>query len=454
MTEVNAPKPLREEPSGLGRALELTARETAQVNPVARARVWKKLSRPANHWHAKHPWLAGATALAAAFAMIFWTSGRRVSPRTWHLEETAGGVWLEGSSAALQPGGVLPEGARLLIGDEGAAVISEGPVQVALAPGTTLRLDPRADLKLEQGMAAVRILGERRFTIAAGAYTLRASSGVFVAEVSSSRVRVRAEGAPLVVDGPGGGNVAQGSSWTSDAGDKDDLVAPAQLITALQKGSALQRLAMLHPAGPSPAASGGSGTALLAQAHADESAKDYAGAAASYARLAELGGARAPAALYELARLRLKFLGQPQAALDALDQARSRYPANPLAQEVALSAIDARLALGHDDATLSEMNLFLEQYSSSERAAEVRWLRASLEVRAGDCRAAGSDLSLLARDPVQGANALLGEAVCARRRGDEPSARTALRDYLQRYPDAAHRREAQAAVAGATLELP
>jgi hypothetical protein len=454
MTEVNAPKPLRDQPSSLGRALEATARKAEQVNPAARARVWKKLAGPADRWHAKHLWIAGATALAAAFAMIFWASTPRGSPRAWRLEEIAGEVRLEGSSSALQPGSVLPEGSRLRIGDAGAAVISEGTVQVALAPGTTLRLDPLADLQLEQGMAAVRILGERRFTIAAGAYTLRASTGVFVAEVSSSRVRVRAEGAPIAVDGPGGGSVARGSSWTSEAGDKDDLVAPAQLINALEKGSALQRLAMLHPAGPGPAASGGIGTALLAQAHADESAKDYAGAAASYARLAEFGGARAPAALYELARLRLKFLGQPQGALDALEQARSRYPANPLAQEVALSAIDARLAVGHDDATLSEMDLFLEKYSSSERAAEVRWLRASLEVRAGDCQAAGSDLSLLARDPVQGANALLGEAVCARRRGDESSARAALRGYLRRYPDGAHRREAQAAASGATLELP
>ena len=120
----------------------------------------------------------------------------------------------------------------------------------------------------------------------------------------------------------------------------------------------------------------------------------------------------------------------------------------------ALSAIDARVALGHDDATMNEVNLFLAQYASSERASEVRWLRASLELRAGNCGAARSDLAQLSRDPVLGENALLGEAVCARRAGDEAAVNDSLRDYLRRYPDGVHRREARAAMAGGPLELP
>jgi outer membrane protein assembly factor BamD (BamD/ComL family) len=212
----------------------------------------------------------------------------------------------------------------------------------------------------------------------------------------------------------------------------------------------LRRLARLQPNPPAPDAA----AELLARAHQAESAGRYAEAAGLYAQLASLDDPRASAALYELARLQLRFLGQPASALASLEEQRTRFPESPLAQEAALSAIDARLALGEDTASLREMDAFLAQFPSSERAGEVRWLRARLALRRGDCGSAREDLTALVAVGAYSGEALLAQALCARRAGDEPAARAFLRDYLKRDPHGSRRGEAQAALSGGPLGAP
>ncbi|MGZ6144355.1 MAG: hypothetical protein ACXWLM_13520, partial [Myxococcales bacterium] len=54
-----------------------------------------------------------------------------------------------------------------------------------------------------------------------------------------------------------------------------------------------------------------------------------------------------------------------------------RFPDGALAQEAALTAIEARLSLGQESRAVEEMDAFLARYPDSERAAEVRRLRAA-----------------------------------------------------------------------------
>ena len=114
--------------------------------------------------------------------------------------------------------------------------------------------------------------------------------------------------------------------------------------------------------------------ALERQAHDQERAGHFVEAAALYAQVAAQRTPRAATALYELGRLQLRSLHDPERALQSLHS----YPGGPLAEEVALTAVEARMALKDDAASLREIDHFLQAFPQSDRADEVRALRASL----------------------------------------------------------------------------
>ena len=209
------------------------------------------------------------------------------------------------------------------------------------------------------------------------------------------------------------------------------------------------------PPPPAPAtALAESDEALHARAHQAERQGQVADAAALYEELAGRPGPRAETALYELARLRQRFLGQPAAALDALSEYQRRFPHGSLAPEAALTALDARLSLGGGEPARRAMDAFLDRFPANERAPDVRWLRASLFVDRGDCAAAAADLGALAAAGPRAADAVFAQASCARAAGDLESARARLDEYLRRFPAGSRRAEAERALAGAPEEKP
>jgi outer membrane protein assembly factor BamD (BamD/ComL family) len=197
---------------------------------------------------------------------------------------------------------------------------------------------------------------------------------------------------------------------------------------------------------PAPAAVVESDGALAARAHSLEHEGRHADAAAAFAELARRGGVRAEAALYELARVQQRYLGQAREALAALAEYERRYPQGTLAREAALTAVEAHLSLGGGEPALRAMDSFLARFGESERAPDVRWLRASLLVDRGECAQAAPDLEALALAGAHADGALFALASCSRAAGQLDQARARLEEYLRRFPEGRHRAEVQAAL--------
>jgi len=402
------PKRLREGGDALARLVEAAARAQESGSPRARERVFLALSRPRTpRWP-----LPVAVAAAAAAALAVLVLVRRPPPLA--VRESKGAV--EGSLSS-----------RLSTGPDGAVLLEREGLRVALGPSSELRLSGGV-LRLERGSAALLVSGP--FAMQAGAVRVETASALFAAQVAERtslfvrRGRIDASGTLVL----------EGGRWPADAPPPDATgSALADLVAEPSRG--LRSLAQLETPPPPPRAE----EDLLVRARDQERAGRFAQAASLYAQLAQGEGPRAGNALYELARLRLRRLDQPEQALQALVEYRRRFPEGPLAQEAALSAIEARLALDQEEPALREMDAFLTRFGGSERAGEVRFLRASLRLRRGSCAAAEPDVRALLADPPRGDDALFGLAACAQ---DEERDPARLREYLTRFPQGRHRREA------------
>ncbi len=164
----------------------------------------------------------------------------------------------------------------------------------------------------------------------------------------------------------------------------------------------------------------------------------YTDAIGIYAGLAKGDSGWAEPAQYEVARLTLRALKKPGVAVQELDAYRRRWPQGSLSHEVALSSIEVQLKLGAGPAALREMDDFLAKFPSSERRAEVRFLRATVRRDRGDCAGAAADYLELLGDAAHGDDALYFAAVCEQQLGEEGAARRHLTEYLQRFPSGAH----------------
>ncbi|HUJ28574.1 MAG TPA: hypothetical protein VLW85_21275 [Myxococcales bacterium] len=401
------PRRLREGGDRLAKLLDAAAQDQARGVPGASERVYRGLSgrRSLPRWP-----LALAAGLAAAAVAAFLLRTPRLV-----LRESTGAV----------SGSV--DGA-LTTGHDGAALLERRGLRIALGPDSALQASP---LRLLRGQAA--FLSTSKFSMQAGALQVEAVQALFAAAVRDRpaihvrRGFVRA----------GGALVKEGARWPADAPPPDALSnALADLAADPSRG--IRSLAQLETP-PAPRAISAPAD-LLARARDEERAGRYGQAASLFAQLAGGDGAWAGNALYELARLRLRDLDQPAQALQSLLEYRRRFPSGPLEQEVALTSIEARLALHQPDGALADMNAFLDRYGQSERAGEVRWLRASLRLRRGECAAARPDVSLLLPDPRRGDDAAFALAACAQ---DEERNSAPLRDYLFRFPEGRHRPEAR-----------
>ena len=435
------PSPLRTTHGPLAGALQAAADDTHGVASQLRERVWRRLAAPPRRRRAGWwPVAAAAGALAAFAAVAIWT---RHVPKPAAPEGAVAVVEaslpLVAANRDLVPAGAtLRPGARAEVPAGGFAVLQSKGVRAALAPRTLFHVE-RDGLHLDAGAGAFRVLALTR--VAVGSARVDASSGVFAAETRGESVTITAREGSLRVYVSGKAQaVAAGSTWSSDraAAASPEATAPIGRAAALEE--------LLGRASPAPTAAKASNARLLARlttateeaprddlrgrARARESTGDLEGAAALFAETATGDDPGAATALYELARLRSR-LGQFAGTVAATDEYRQRFPTGALAQEAALTGIEARVSLGQSTAALESIDDFLQRYATSERALEVRWLRASLQVQRGACREAEADLRALSVDARHGDDAAFALAGCA---PPGSSRIEALRDYLRRYP--------------------
>jgi len=209
-------------------------------------------------------------------------------------------------------------------------------------------------------------------------------------------------------------------------------------------------------ASPSPAVPG----TLLARAAAAGAADpyraaeqllargQYSEAARAFEQIVAQRGAHSDLALYELGRVRQRNLHDNAGALEALRRYRSDFPSGALAQEVTVSLIETELAsrsASERSAALDEISGYLRANPSSERAAEMHLLRGNLLRERDECEQAMADYREAGRGASAG-DALYFTAFCERRLGRVDEAKSALRDYLARFPSGEHRADASAAL--------
>lgn len=153
-------------------------------------------------------------------------------------------------------------------------------------------------------------------------------------------------------------------------------------------------------------------------------------------------------ALYELGRLEQRKLDDLPGARDAFSRYLDDYPHGLLQQEVRLSLMEVDAALSKSKEALSQASTFLDTYPSSERAPDVRLLRANLLREKGRCDDALDDYRQLVAHPTLGEESLFFSAWCQRQGDHADNAEASLRELLQRFPNGRYASEARAALAG------
>ena len=494
-TKRETPQRLAGQEGPLGRLLASAAADSADAPPGVRARVWRGLQAPAKPLWARPAFALGGLAAGCAVALLVLSVrtgepiSTRASPVALAIAVVDGAVKLASpSGASLPAGSALNDGAQVSAG-VGGALLRAGSVQVALSAGAhaTLRQGPEAvEVWLDSGEAAVgpsspsqTANGSVRVSVrvvAAGAFRVEAPPGaLFVVSASAERSVVYAvRGEAQVRSATSTAPVSAGSSWTNSgaapaiseevrsltirlggeaprAAPALPVPAPAPSVAAAPSPASPARLLARAAGSAAQSAAAAADDDVLARANALEASGDNSAAAALLEDLSRKSGPRAEAALYELGRLRLRFLGQPAQALAAFEEHARRFPAGALSLESSLSAVEARVSLGQDEPALREMESVLGRYGQSERAPDVRWLRASLLQSRGDCRRALPDLRAVSA-PSSGTShaegALFLLATCARSAGDLAEARGRLLEYQRRFPAGAHRSDVDAALRG------
>jgi hypothetical protein len=462
-TPAQEPQRLRDEPSGVGSILRDAEAQSAPP-AGARDRAWRALQAPAKKGAPLLVWFAGPALAAAAIALFVFV--RKPAERAFgELAIANGAVEIAGSDGgalATASGAPLPSGSVVRVG-EGEATLRLGDAQAALTAGSEARVGaPGAELHLRKGQATVTAPSVSILVVAAGPYLVEAHAAVFTVRVESARTDVVVKsGAVRVRTASGIADVAAGKSWTSEPPPKPKAELPPKppeilpsLVADPPKKKEPKLLARAPVEPPKPVAPPPeekpaieSDEALHARALQLERAGQYREADEAYGQLAARGSARSEDALYEQARVRQRFLHDAPGALALLDDYGRRYPAGALALEASLSAIEARLSIGDDAHALPAMDAFLERFAGSERAPEVRWLRASLRAQNGHCAAAKPDLEALAAGSTRAADAVFALASCARKAGDIDGARARLLEYRRRFPDGPRRAQVDAALA-------
>ncbi len=283
---------------------------TAGVPPGARARVWDRLGQP-RAAASRRPVFAFAGALALGFALVVGTFAWRHQPAP-ATAPTSQTFLSDGFALVTRPGAHLtPRG-------PGAFELSEGGV-AASAWGEKLSV----------------VAAHKTVTTEAARFTLEVAGESVVVAVNEGAVFVEGER----VDAP--------RRWPGGAvATVDDALVRAQE----PPGAADDRAYRLAE---EAAARGDADTAI-----------------AGFGSVARHEGLRAEAALLRQGQLLLWNRHDPSRALEVLDEGSRRFPQGSLAQDTALSRLEALAALHRPDLAGAAHD-FLTRFPDSERRGEV-----------------------------------------------------------------------------------
>lgn len=142
-------------------------------------------------------------------------------------------------------------------------------------------------------------------------------------------------------------------------------------------------------------------------------------------------GLAAEMALHELARLRRDVLADPNGALRALAEYRTRFPAGSLRRELEMSQLELLLQLGRSDDALKQSDELLSSSSSGERASELRLLRGHILRKQSRFAEAVREYELAERGGTRAADAPYFRAICLESLGKHEDAAAALSKYLE-----------------------
>lgn len=153
-----------------------------------------------------------------------------------------------------------------------------------------------------------------------------------------------------------------------------------------------------------------------------------------YRAMAAGSGLSAEMALYEIARLRRDVLSNPEAALDALDEYRTRFAAGTLSPEVQMARIDVLSRLGRVEEALQASQAALDDPRTGSRRSELRLLRGNLmRDRLHDCaRAIAEYRTLEGEVGPRSDQAQFASASCLETLGRNAEAIATYRKYLER----------------------
>ena len=319
-------------------------------------------------------WMVWAVAAAIVAAM---------GGTTWHTMKarTAGAI----------------EGAVI---ESGSAAAGQSPTSVTLADGSRIELGAttRARLTsarsssvridLERGTLEVEAthVDGRTFVVGAGAYEVRVVGTHFsVRRDAGEEVSVRVDRGVVEVAATGGGEVrrlAAGERWS--APDGASAVRPAS--TAEMPASAPS--VAFAPSAQSPAVVPASPAVNVAAVRHDETARDLfdeaqraraegrsSDAARAFDRLRR-GFPRDPRAAlsaFELGRLRLDVLGDPQGAEEALRDAMALGPSSPFREDAEARRVEALRRMGDAGACAAARTAYLARWPNGtyRRAVEL-----------------------------------------------------------------------------------
>lgn len=229
-----------------------------------------------------------------------------------------------------------------------APTVFTAATSVAVATGNVTR---GADgvLHLDKGQVLVSSWGAPPVQILAVQHKVEADVAVFSVDVAAQVVTLDVREGEVRIDGE---RVEAGRHWPAGPAVARDY-SP---VTRLEPARAPEDRAWTRAEGT---LRGG----------------DYPQALKQFAALGG-GGLRAEAALLKKGELQLRQLGSPAAALSTFDEANRRFPAGSLTQEIALSSLEATLALEQWTDARTRAKDFLSRFPQSERLLDVRYVSA------------------------------------------------------------------------------